>query len=189
MGYAIATELQQRGAIVTLISAPTKLTVPAGVQLVPVVSTEDLASAVVTAFKDADILVMAAAVADFKPAVSVDQKIKKTADNDQMILELVKTTDILKTVAKVKTSEQLTVGFAAETQNLIDNATKKLREKHLDLLIANDVSQPGVGFNGDTNQVTILQPDQAPIKTKLASKRLIAQQVVDQISQRDQKEG
>lgn len=189
MGYAIATELQQRGAIVTLISAPTKLTVPAGVQLVPVVSTEDLASAVVTAFKDADILVMAAAVADFKPAISVDQKIKKTADNDQMTLGLVKTTDILKTVAKVKTSEQLTVGFAAETQNLIDNATKKLREKHLDLLIANDVSQPGVGFNGDTNQVTILQPDQAPIKTKLASKRLIAQQVVDQISQRVQKEG
>lgn len=189
MGYAIAAELQQRGAIVTLISAPTKLAVPAGVHLVPVVSTEDLATAVVTAFESADILVMAAAVADFKPAVSVDQKIKKTADNDQMTLELVKTTDILKTVAKVKTTQQLTVGFAAETQNLLDNATKKLREKHLDLLIANDVSRPGVGFNGDTNQVTILQSDHAPIKTKLASKRLIAQQVVDQISQRVQKEG
>lgn len=189
MGYAIAAELQQRGAIVTLISAPTKLSVPAGVQLIPVVSTEELANAVVTAFKAADILVMAAAVSDFKPAVSVDQKIKKTADNDQMTLELVKTTDILKTVATVKTEQQLTVGFAAETQNLIDNATKKLREKHLDLLIANDVSQPGVGFNGDTNQVTILQPDQAPIKTALASKQVIAQQVVDQISQRVQKEG
>ena len=189
MGYAIAAELQQRGAIVTLISAPTKLNVPAGVQLIPVVSTEELANAVVTAFKTADILVMAAAVSDFKPAVSVDQKIKKTADNDQMTLELVKTTDILKTVATVKTDQQLTVGFAAETQNLIDNATKKLREKHLDLLIANDVSQPGVGFNGDTNQVTILQPDQAPIKTALATKQVIAQQVVDQISQRVQKEG
>ncbi|GAX02747.1 phosphopantothenoylcysteine decarboxylase/phosphopantothenate-cysteine ligase [Secundilactobacillus pentosiphilus] len=189
MGYAIAEEMKRRGADVTLISAPTKLEVPAGVNLVPVLTTEDLADAVTKAFKQADILVMAAAVADFKPVNSADQKIKKTADNDQMTIKLTKTADILKQVAKLKQPGQITVGFAAETQNLLDNAQQKLVNKQLDLLIANDVSKPGVGFNGDTNQVTILQPDQAPIKTQLADKHVIAKQVVDQISQRVQKEG
>lgn len=189
MGYAIAEEMQDKGADVTLISAPTKLEAPAGVNLVPVLTTEDLAEAVTKAFKQADILVMAAAVADFKPLNSADQKIKKSADNDQMTLQLTKTVDILKQVAKIKQPNQITVGFAAETQNLLDNAQQKLIGKQLDLLIANDVSKPGVGFNGDTNQVTILQPGQAPIKTKLADKHIIAKQVVDQISQLVQKEG
>lgn len=189
MGYAIAEEMQQRGAEVTLISAPTKLKVPAGVKFVSVLTTEDLAEAVTIAFKQTDILVMAAAVADFKPVSSADQKIKKSADNDQMTIKLTKTADILKQVAKLKQPGQITVGFAAETQNLLDNAQHKLVSKQLDLLIANDVSKPGVGFNGDTNQVTILQPDQAPIKTTLADKHTIAKQVVDQISQRVQKEG
>ncbi|GAX05385.1 phosphopantothenoylcysteine decarboxylase/phosphopantothenate-cysteine ligase [Secundilactobacillus pentosiphilus] len=189
MGYAIAEEMKRRGADVTLISAPTKLEVPTGVNLVPVLTTEDLADAVTKAFKQADILVMAAAVADFKPVNSADQKIKKTADNDQMTIKLTKTADILKQVAKLKQPGQITVGFAAETQNLLDNAQQKLVNKQLDLLIANDVSKPGVGFNGDTNQVTILQPGQAPIKTQLADKHVIAKQVVDQISQRVQKEG
>lgn len=189
MGYAIAEELKQRGAEVTLISAPTKLQVPTGINLVSVLTTEDLADAVTKAFKQADILVMAAAVADFKPVNSADQKIKKTADNDQMTIKLTKTADILKQVAKLKQPGQITVGFAAETQNLLDNAQQKLVNKQLDLLIANDVSKPGVGFNGDTNQVTILQPDQAPIKTQLADKHIIAKQVVDQISQRVKKEG
>jgi len=189
MGYAIAEEMQQRGATVTLISAPTKLTPPAGVSLIPVLTTEDLADAVTKAFKQTDILVMAAAVADFKPVNTADQKIKKSADNDQLTIKLTKTTDILKQVARLKQPGQITVGFAAETQNLLDNANQKLIAKQLDLLIANDVSKPGVGFNGDTNQVTILQPDQAPIKTTLADKHTIAKQVVDQISQRLQKEG
>ncbi|MTV81095.1 bifunctional phosphopantothenoylcysteine decarboxylase/phosphopantothenate--cysteine ligase CoaBC [Secundilactobacillus folii] len=189
MGYAIAREMQSRGAVVTLISAPTKLTPPTGVKLVSVRSTEDLAKAVTTAFKTSDILVMAAAVADFKPVNSVDQKIKKSADNDHLTLELTKTPDILKDVAKLKRPGQMTIGFAAETQNLLDNANQKLTSKQLDLLVANDVSKPGVGFNGDTNQVTILQPDHAPIKTALADKQTIAQQVVDQISQRVQREG
>lgn len=189
MGYAVAEEMAQRGADVTLISAPTKLTPPAGVAMVDVLTTEDLADAVTSAFKQADILVMAAAVADFKPISSADQKIKKSADNDEMTIKLTKTADILKRVAQMKRPGQLTVGFAAETQNLLDNAQKKLISKQLDLLIANDVSKPGVGFNGDTNQVTILQPDQAPIKTTLADKHVIAKQVVDQISQRVQKEG
>ncbi|GAX07807.1 phosphopantothenoylcysteine decarboxylase/phosphopantothenate-cysteine ligase [Secundilactobacillus silagincola] len=189
MGYAIAEEMQDKGADVTLISAPTKLEAPTGVNLVPVLTTEDLAEAVTKFFKQADILVMAAAVADFKPLNSADQKIKKSADNDQMTLQLTKTVDILKQVAKIKQPNQITVGFAAETQNLLDNAQQKLVGKQLDLLIANDVSKPGVGFNGDTNQVTILQPGQAPIKTKLADKHIIAKQVVDQISQLVQKEG
>lgn len=189
MGYALAEEFQRRGALVTLISAPTKLTVPTGVKLISVLTTEDLADAVTDAFPQTDILVMAAAVADFKPVNSANQKIKKTADNDQMTIQLTKTADILKQVAKLKQPGQITVGFAAETQNLLANAEHKLTSKQLDLLIANDVSQPGVGFNGDTNQVTILQPDQAPIKTTLADKHTIAKQIVDQISQRVQKEG
>ncbi|KRM77361.1 bifunctional phosphopantothenoylcysteine decarboxylase/phosphopantothenate--cysteine ligase CoaBC [Secundilactobacillus collinoides] len=190
MGYAIAAELVNRGANVTLISAPTRLTVPNGTHLVPVTTTEDLADAVVHHFPKADILVMAAAVADFRPKTSVDQKIKKTADNDEMTLSLVKTTDILKTAASLKQPGQLTVGFAAETQNLITNATKKLTSKQLDLLVANDVSQPGVGFNGDTNQVTILSRDKTPVQTALVSKTAVAATVVDELARLvDTKEG
>lgn len=190
MGYAIAAELVNRGANVTLISAPTKLTVPNGTRLLPVTTTEDLADAVAHQFSKADILVMAAAVADFRPKTSVDQKIKKSADNDEMTLSLVKTTDILKTAASLKQPGQLTVGFAAETQNLITNATKKLTSKHLDLLVANDVSQPGVGFNGDTNQVTILSRDKEPVQTALVSKTAVAATVVDELARLvDTKEG
>ncbi len=190
MGYAIAAELVNRGANVTLISAPTKLTVPNGTRLLPVTTTEDLADAVAHQFPKADILVMAAAVADFRPKTSVDQKIKKSADNDEMTLSLVKTTDILKTAASLKQPGQLTVGFAAETQNLITNATKKLTSKHLDLLVANDVSQPGVGFNGDTNQVTILSRDKEPVQTALVSKTAVAATVVDELARLvDTKEG
>lgn len=190
MGYALATELVARGADVTLISAPTKLTAPTGTHVVPVTTTEELAEAVTTHFPKADILVMAAAVADFRPKTSVTQKIKKTSDNDEMTLSLVKTTDILKTAATLKRPGQLTVGFAAETQNLIANATKKLTSKALDLLIANDVSQPGVGFNGDTNQVTILSKDKAPMTTALVSKTAVAGIIVDELERLvDSKEG
>lgn len=107
-----------------------------------------------------------------------------------MTLSLVKTTDILKTAATLKRPGQLTVGFAAETQNLIANATKKLTSKALDLLIANDVSQPGVGFNGDTNQVTILSKNKAPVTTALVSKTAVAGIIVDELERLvDSKEG
>ncbi|MBA1433646.1 bifunctional phosphopantothenoylcysteine decarboxylase/phosphopantothenate--cysteine ligase CoaBC [Bombilactobacillus bombi] len=183
MGYAIAHTLQQRGANVTLISGPTHLSVPLGVHLVSVISTSELQQAVVKHFKKSDILVMAAAVADFKPLQTAAQKIKKSPNNNRWQLELEKTPDILKTVAQIKQPQQITVGFAAETQNLVANATKKLTTKNLDLVVANDVSQPGVGFNGDTNQVTFIKTQQPPLTTALLPKSEIAEQLADQIEQ------
>ncbi len=164
-----------------MISGPTRLEAPNHVSVISVTTTEELRDQVVQTFKSADGLVMAAAVADFKPAKVADHKIKKTTDNDHMVLELVKTADILKAVATVKQANQVTVGFAAETNDLLENANKKLQSKQLDLLIANDVSQPGVGFNGDTNQVTFLQPNQPPVKTPLMAKTAIADLIGEKV--------
>lgn len=183
MGYAVAAAAQQAGADVTLITAPTKLTPPAGVTVVPIQSTTDLSQAVLAAFPQADALVMAAAVADFQPKVTADQKIKKTADNDEFILKLKKTPDILKQVAAIKQPGQVTVGFAAETQNLLANGQKKLASKSLDLLAANDVSRTDIGFNGDDNQVTFIMPDGVTDQTPKTSKVLIARALVDRVAQ------
>ncbi|MFC6289215.1 bifunctional phosphopantothenoylcysteine decarboxylase/phosphopantothenate--cysteine ligase CoaBC [Levilactobacillus angrenensis] len=183
MGYAVAAAAQQAGATVTLITAPTKLTPPAGVTVVPIQSTTDLAQAVLAAFPKADALIMAAAVADFQPEVTADQKIKKTADNDEFILKLKKTPDILKQVAAIKQPGQVTVGFAAETQNLLANGQKKLQSKSLDLLAANDVSRADIGFNGDDNQVTFIMPDGVTDQTPKTSKVVIARALVDRVAQ------
>lgn len=177
MGYAVAQAAREMGATVTLISATDALPVPAGVQLVPVTSTEELAERVTAAFASTDILIMAAAVADYRPVQPADQKMKKPANHANLTLELTETPDILKQLATQKT-HQFVVGFAAETQDLMANAQRKLTTKHVDLLVANDVSQPGVGFNGETNQVTLLQPNQAPVKTALTSKLVIARTIL-----------
>lgn len=182
MGYAVAAAAQAAGADVTLITAPTRLTPPAGVTVVPIQSTTDLADAVLARFPQADALVMAAAVADFQPLTVADQKIKKTADNDELILKLKKTPDILAEVAKIKKSQQVTVGFAAETQNLLANARQKLQRKSLDLLAANDVSQAGIGFNSDDNQVTFIQADGTSDQTPKTSKRVIATALIKRLA-------
>lgn len=182
MGYAVAAAAQAAGADVTLITAPTRLTPPAGVTVVPIQSTTDLADAVLARFPQADALVMAAAVADFQPLAVADQKIKKTADNDELILKLKKTPDILAEVAKIKKSQQVTVGFAAETQNLLANARQKLQRKSLDLLAANDVSQAGIGFNSDDNQVTFIQADGTSDQTPKTSKRVIATALIKRLA-------
>ncbi|WP_143462034.1 bifunctional phosphopantothenoylcysteine decarboxylase/phosphopantothenate--cysteine ligase CoaBC [Levilactobacillus enshiensis] len=183
MGYAVAAAAQQAGATVTLITAPTKLTAPAGVTVVPIQSTADLAQAVLDRFPTNDALVMAAAVADFQPVAVADQKIKKTPANDEFILKLKKTPDILKEVAKIKRSDQVTVGFAAETQDVLVNGEKKLQTKHLDMLVANDVSRADIGFNSDENQVTFILPDGVTDQTPKTSKRVIAQALVNRIAQ------
>lgn len=177
MGYAVAAAARAMGAQVTLISAATHLRAPAGVQVLPVASAAELRDAVVTHFEACDLLVMAAAVSDYRPVQTNQQKIKKPQDHADLTLQLTETTDILKELATRKT-HQYVVGFAAETQNLLANAQHKLTSKRLDLLVANDVSQPGVGFNGDTNQVTLLRPDQAPLTTALMSKRAVANQIL-----------
>ncbi|MCH5465028.1 bifunctional phosphopantothenoylcysteine decarboxylase/phosphopantothenate--cysteine ligase CoaBC [Levilactobacillus tujiorum] len=182
MGYAVAAAAQAAGADVTLISAPTRLTPPEEVTVVSIQSTTDLADAVLARFPQADALVMAAAVADFQPLTVADQKIKKTADNDELILKLKKTPDILAEVAKIKKSQQVTVGFAAETQNLLANARQKLQRKSLDLLAANDVSQAGIGFNSDDNQVTFIQADGTSDQTPKTSKRVIATALIKRLA-------
>ncbi|MCK8624169.1 bifunctional phosphopantothenoylcysteine decarboxylase/phosphopantothenate--cysteine ligase CoaBC [Apilactobacillus sp. M161] len=179
MGYAIADALTKAGCKVTLISAPTNLQVPKNVNLVPVVSSSDMEKAVLNNFKLADGLVMSAAVSDFKVAKVAQQKIKKTAE-DTFELKLVKTHDILKEVAKIKTDGQITIGFAAETENLLENAHKKLLSKKLDLLIANDVSRKDIGFNSDFNQVTVISEEEQ-LSIQKSTKTEIANQIVQLI--------
>lgn len=177
MGYAIAQVAREFGATVTLISATTHLPAPSGVKVMMVESAQALLTAVSDVYDATDILVMAAAVSDYRPVELADQKIKKPADHADLTLRLTETPDILKTLAARK-RHQYVIGFAAETQSLLANANRKLTSKKLDLIVANDVSKPGVGFNGDTNQVTLLRPQQQPVTTELATKTVIARKIL-----------
>ncbi|MFC6201646.1 bifunctional phosphopantothenoylcysteine decarboxylase/phosphopantothenate--cysteine ligase CoaBC [Lactiplantibacillus nangangensis] len=176
MGYAMAQVAREMGATVTLVSAQTALPRPQGIQYIQVTSAAEMLKQVEQAFAQTDILVMAAAVSDYRPAQVVTQKIKKQAAEPGLTLHLTETTDILKKLATQK-QNQYVIGFAAETQNLLANAEKKLAAKKLDLLVANDVSKPGVGFNGDTNQVTLLSPYATPVTTAVLPKLAIAKAV------------
>lgn len=178
MGYALAQVAREMGADVTLISAQTALTPPEGVHYVQVTSAEEMLTQVEQAFDATDILVMAAAVSDYRPVEMAAQKIKKQPEINGLTLELTETTDILKKLAGQK-HNQFVIGFAAETQQLLANATRKLTAKKLDLLVANDVSKPGVGFNGETNQVTMLSQNFAPITTGVLAKKAIARTVLE----------
>lgn len=178
MGYAIAKVAREMGAKVTLISAQTALTRPEGVTYIQVTTAAEMLSQVEQAFPTTDVLVMAAAVSDYRPAEMAAQKIKKQPNDHGLTLQLTETTDILKKLAGQKQA-QFVIGFAAETQQLLSNATHKLTAKNLDLLVANDVSAPGVGFNGDTNQVTLLSQHHAAVTTELLSKEAIARIVLE----------
>jgi len=178
MEYALAQVAREMGANVTLISAQTALTPPEGVHYVQVTSAEEMLTQVEQAFDTTDILVMAAAVSDYRPVEMAAQKIKKQPEINRLTLELTETTDILKKLAGQK-HDQFVIGFAAETQQLLANATRKLTAKKLDLLVANDVSKPGVGFNGETNQVTMLSQNFAPITTDVLAKKAIARTVLE----------
>jgi len=177
-GYAMAAEAAARGARVTLVSTAS-LPVPAGVELVAVETAEQMERAMVAAAADHDVIVMSAAVADFRPKAAADGKLKKRDGTPEIILE--PTPDILAGLGAAKRAGQVLVGFAAETDDLLANATAKLRSKHLDLIVANDVSAPQVGFAHDTNAVTLLRPDAEPVEIDLASKRDVARAVIDTI--------
>ena len=177
-GYAVAAEAASRGARVTLVST-VSLAVPAGVELVAVETAEEMERAMVAAAADHDVIVMSAAVADFRPKAAADGKLKKRDGIPEIILE--PTPDILAGLGAAKRPGQVLVGFAAETDDLLANATEKLRSKHLDLIVANDVSAPLVGFAHDTNAVTLLRPDAEPVEIDLASKRDVARAVIDTI--------
>ncbi|MGO3389090.1 MAG: bifunctional phosphopantothenoylcysteine decarboxylase/phosphopantothenate--cysteine ligase CoaBC [Latilactobacillus sakei] len=182
MGYAIAEMAAQMGAKVTLISTRPELAVPANLaQVIYVRTAAELQGAVASLYNEADVVIMAAAVADFKPAQYVSQKIKKQVGQTDMTLELNRTPDILATLGQEKKKQYL-VGFAAETNDLMAHAQVKLTAKQVDLLVANDVSQTDRGFGADQNAVTLLRPNQAPEALPLASKKVIATQILERIS-------
>jgi phosphopantothenoylcysteine decarboxylase/phosphopantothenate--cysteine ligase len=177
MGYALAEAARDRGASVTLISAPTGLNRLAGVVTVPVESAAQMRDAVARATANADVLIMAAAVADYQPKSPVGRKIKKEAAGPGLTIELIRTPDIL---AEVK-GDFLRVGFAAETENLVENARRKLESKKVDLFVANDVTAPDSGFAVDTNRVTVIGRDGAAESLPLMSKREVADKVLDRV--------
>jgi phosphopantothenoylcysteine decarboxylase / phosphopantothenate---cysteine ligase len=175
-GYAVAAEAAARGADVVLIST-VDLPSPHGVRVVEVETAAQLQAAVDAEGAAADVIVMAAAVADFRPKAAAAGKLKKRDGVPEIVLE--PTPDILAGLGAVKRPGQVLVGFAAETADLVDNATAKLRAKHLDLIVANDVAAPGVGFGYDTNAVTLLRPDADPVTVDLRDKRAIARSILD----------
>ena len=176
MGYAIARVCCMRGADVTLVSGRTALTPPLGVEMVDVVSSQEMHDAVLERAASSDMIFKAAAVADYTPVETADHKIKKQ-DGD-MSIPLRRTADILGDVAKIRTSGQVICGFAMETENLLENSRSKLERKSLDMICANSLRTEGAGFKGDTNVVTVITPDDMVELGKL-SKTETAQRIVD----------
>lgn len=156
MSYALAKEARNAGARVTLISGKTNLPKPYGVDVVNVTSAADMAKSVIDNFENADVVIMSAAVADYTPIEKAEQKIKKT-DGD-LSIALKRTQDILLTIGQKKREDQVVIGFAMETENLLENAAKKLQEKNANYIIANSIREPGAGFGVDTNIVKIISP-------------------------------
>jgi len=175
-GYAIAEEAAARGAEVTLVTTVDR-PVSSAVTVVRVSTAAEMEEAVVPRQGDLDVIVMAAAVADFRPKLASESKIKKDEGVPEILLE--PTTDILAALGRTKPAGQVLVGFAAETDNLRENAAGKVRRKNLDLIVANDVSAPGVGFEHDTNSVILLSADGREQDVPLADKRDVARAVLD----------
>jgi phosphopantothenoylcysteine decarboxylase / phosphopantothenate---cysteine ligase len=176
-GYAIAAEAAARGAHVVLVTTTDRVA-PAGVdEVVPVATAADMEAAVVPRASSADIVVMAAAVADFRPKAPPDRKLKKDEGVPEIVLE--PTHDFLVDLGKHKPSGQVLIGFAAETEDVEANAERKLRSKRLDLIVVNDVGAPGAGFEHDTNEVTILGADGTRETFPLMSKADVARAVID----------
>ena len=175
MGYALAEAARDRGAKVVLVAAPTGLADPPLVQLVRVQTAGQMAEAVLREVGQADALIMAAAVADYRPAAAAEQKIKK-ADAD-LTIELAKTTDILEAAR----GDFVKVGFAAESENLVANATDKVRRKSLDLIVANDITEADSGFGSDTNKVVLIDRELQVEELPLLTKYEVSQRILDRV--------
>jgi phosphopantothenoylcysteine decarboxylase/phosphopantothenate--cysteine ligase len=183
MGYAIAEEARDRGARVTLVSGPTSLATPYGIETLHVTTASEMASAVEACRDDADIIIAAAAVADFTPAHPVDRKMKRREmDEEQMKIELQPTRDILRDAGERKREGQIIVGFALETASLLDAARAKLVEKHCDLVVANSALEEGAGFMHDTNRITLVTADDAQ-PLPMMTKRECAARIFDAVEQ------
>jgi len=179
MGLAIAAAARGRGAEVTLVAGPISLPAPAGIDVVPVVTAEQMREEVLARLDGADVVVMAAAVADYRPSAPRPGKIKK-AGRGKLVVELEPTPDILAEIG-ARRGPQVLVGFAAETGPPADAAMGKLAAKNLDLVVANDVSLPGAGFDTDTNQVEIFTRDGRRIAVPLAPKARVAERILDEV--------
>jgi phosphopantothenoylcysteine decarboxylase/phosphopantothenate--cysteine ligase len=184
MGYALAEAAYARGAAVTLVSGPVSLAPPPGVETIRVRSAQEMYDAVMGKLEAATIVIMAAAVADYRPAQRADQKMKK--DGSALVLELEPTADILASVGRAKGS-RIVIGFAAETENVLANARKKLQKKNADFIVANDVSAADAGFDVETNRVTLVsQNENAALP--LLTKRETADRILDATLKRKRQE-
>jgi len=178
MGYAIAEAARDRGAQVILVSGPTSLPQPAGVRVVPVESVQEMFDAVMRDLPESDIVIKSAAVSDYRPKTVHQHKMKK--GDGPLVLELDKAPDILKTIGERKT-KQFVVGFAAETQDLTENAKSKLERKNLDMIVANNVLTEGAGMGSDTNIVTLMARSGEQVELSKMSKRAVADKLLDAI--------
>jgi len=177
MGYALAKIAKRRGAEVTLVTGPTSLPLPRkDIKWIPVRSAEEMRKAVLTHFEGASVVIKAAAVSDYRPKTISEKKIKKGDSDTTLTLE--RTEDILGEIGKKK-ANRILVGFAAETEDLIAHAKKKLKEKNLDFIVVNDVTQPGAGFGLDTNQVKIVYPSGQVRDLPLMSKEEVSKVILD----------
>lgn len=179
MGYALAEAGRRRGAHVILVSGPTHVEPPSGIQLERVRTADEMASIVLAHLDEASVVLMAAAVADFQPALLRMRKIKKREAPPALKLTL--TQDILGEIARRRRANQLVVGFAAETDRVLENSAQKLKAKHLDLMVANDVTQEGAGFEVDTNIVTLLFPDGRQKALEKMPKLDVANRILDEV--------
>lgn len=184
MGIEVARAFADQGADVTLVLGPSSIrSERSNIQVIPVTSAKEMYDATTAAFKHADIAVLSAAVADFRPEVTANQKIKKDPNSDEMILKLVKTDDILKTLGQKKTDKQMLVGFALETENGIENAKKKLHTKNIDMIVLNIMNEAGVGFKTKTNKVSIITKDDKVIGFELKPKNEVANDILNVVYQ------
>lgn len=178
MGYSIAKVCMLRGADVTLVSGPTSLAYPPFVEVVPVTTAKDMHEAVTSRSKEMDIIIKAAAVADYRPSQVADEKMKKS--NDAMSIPLERTDDILKYLGEHKPDGQFLCGFSMETQNMLENSRKKLAKKNLDMIVANNLKVAGAGFQTDTNVVTLITKD-SELELPLMEKEEVAHYLLDEI--------
>ena len=182
MGFSLAEEVKNQGALVTLISGPVNLKTPEKVKRHDVLSADEMKLKVEELIEDCDIFISAAAVSDFKPKEIYKNKIKKKENEKHLNLKMDKNSDILKVISE-KNLNLKTVGFAAETENLLSNAKKKLSQKKLDLIVANDVSNKDIGFDSDENEVTLITKKEQK-KIKKTSKKIVSKKIVEFIASR-----
>lgn len=178
MGYAVASAAFKRGAAVTLVTGPVNLIPPSGVEVVNVTSAIEMYNEVMKVYESYDVLIMVAAVADYRCVAVADKKIKKSGDT--LVLELVKNPDIAAELGKVK-GDRILVGFSAETNDLIKNASAKLDSKNMDMIVANDVTMEGAGFGTDTNIVKIVTRDGSVVDLPVMSKDKVAHRILDEV--------